>query len=155
MAYENDPRAALDAVAQTDRRLAKRMHWSLPRHAAAGLLQALCVISWAVPIPLAIVTILLVVGGVVWISHSDRKRDGMFVNGWSSRAARPAFWLAIAATLAGFALLAWAAPGLHMWTPLGVPIALGVFVVVTASSIWWERLYHADLDRSASGAGAT
>ena len=150
MTEKYDAEAALAAVRQSDHNLSRHIRWPFWRHAAAGLLQAILVFTWAVPMPWAAITLGLGLFGIWAIAASDRKLHGMFVNGWTSTAARPAVWLAIAATLAGFAAISMAAGEVNRWTPLAIPIALAVFLVVTVSSIWWERLYRAELTRNKS-----
>lgn len=145
MSQGNDPRSALAAVERTEHRLSDRMHWPLWRHLAAGLLQAMFVIAWALPTPSMALTVVLAAGVMGAIAASDRRRNGMFVTGMASRAALPAIGLAIVATLGGMAAVNWASGGVNVWTPAVLPIAAAVVLVVTLASIWWERLYQAEL----------
>ena len=141
----NEALSALDAARDTDRRMARRMTWPLWRHALAGALQALFVITWATPMPFAALLMGVCLFGIYWIGANDRKRFGMFVNGWSSEAARPAVFLALAVTLSGFAAIWSLGDGINRWTPWAIPAALGVFVGVTLSSLWWQKLHIRDL----------
>ena len=145
-----DPDATIAAVQQTNLSLAAKMRWPFWRHAAAGLLQAVLVGTWAIPMPWAALSLGLGLFGIWAIGASDRRLHGMFVNGWISKAARPAVLLAVAATLSGFVMVALAAGEVNRWTPLAIPITLAVFVVVTISSMWWERLYRAELAQGAT-----
>lgn len=151
MTNDSNPAERLAMVEQTDRKLAQRMHWPLWRHAAAGLLQAMFVVSLATPMPLAALVMLAAVSSIFLIGASDRKRHGMFVNGWTSVKARPAIWLALGFTLGGFAAILWLGEGINRWTPWAVPIVGTVFIGVTLASLWWEKLYQAELT---AGTGA-
>lgn len=137
--------SALDAAQHIDRRMASRVTWPLWRHVQAGALQALFVVTWATPMPLAALFMSVALFGIFWIGHYDRKNFGMFVNGWSSKAARPAVLLAVAITLAGFAAVILLGHGINEWTWWGIPIALAVLVGVTLASLWWQRLFLAEL----------
>ena len=141
-----EAQAALEAVRNTDRQMAEKMSWPLWRHAAAGALQALFVITWATPMPFGALTMGLALAGIWLIGASDRKRHGMFVNGWSSKAARPAVLLAVAITLAGFVAIFFLGDGINRWTPFAPPVAGAVFVGVTLSSLWWQKLYQGELE---------
>ena len=141
----NEALSALDAANDADRRIAGRMTWPLWRHALAGALQALFVITWAIPMPFAGLTMIIALFGIWWIGANDRKRFGMFVNGWTSRAARPAVFLAIAITLLGLGAISWIADDVNRWTPWAIPIAAAVFIGVTLASLWWQKLYMQEL----------
>ena len=137
--------SALDAARHTDRRMATHMEWPLWRHVQAGALQALFVVTWTTPMPLAALFMAAALLGIFWIGRNDRKKFGMFVNGWSSEAARPAVLLAVAITLAGFGAVILLGDGINEWTPWGIPIALAVLVGVTLASLWWQKLFLAEL----------
>lgn len=141
----NEALSALDAARDTDRRMARRMTWPLWRHALAGGLQALFVITWATPMPFAALLMVIALFGIFWIGANDRKKFGMFVNGWSSEAARPSILLAVAITLAGFLAIYLLGDGVNRWTPWAIPVAFAVFVGVTLASLWWQKLYMREL----------
>ena len=96
MADRTDPRDALAAIERTEGRLATRMHWPLHRHAAAGVLQALFVVAWALPLPYMGALFAVAVAMMTLIAEADRKRDGMFVSGMVSKSGIPAIVVAIA-----------------------------------------------------------
>ena len=89
MADRTDPRDALAAIERTEGRLATRMHWPLHRHAAAGVLQALFVVAWALPLPYMGALFAVAVAMMTLIAEADRKRDGMFVSGMVSKSGMP------------------------------------------------------------------
>ena len=140
----NEALASLDAVRQTDQKMAGRMTWPLWRHAAFGAIEALFVLGWGLPSPAMAACIVIAIAGMSWIYHDDRKRYGMFVSGASSRAARPAIWLAFAVVIAGLGAILLTG-GLNRWTPW-VPVIVGsVFVLETLASLWWQKLAQEDL----------
>ena len=144
----NEALASLDAVRQTDRRIAERMQWPLWRHAAFGAVEALFVLGWGLPPAAMAACIVVAIAGMSWIVHDDRKRYGMFVSGYSSRAARPAIFLAVAVFLVGLGTIV-VTGGPNKWTPW-VPIVTAlVFVGETLASVWWQKLAKDALDRSA------
>ncbi|ANU07247.1 hypothetical protein A6F65_00937 [Paraurantiacibacter namhicola] len=141
----DEARSALDVARDTDRKMAQRLTWPLWRHALAGGLQALFVITFATPMPFAALLMAVALLGIFWIGANDRKRFGMFVSGWASEAARPSILAAIAITLAGFGAIMAVGEGINRWTPWAIPIALAVFVGVTLASLWWQKLYTQEL----------
>lgn len=131
--------AALEAVRQTDQEMAGRMTWPLWRHAAFGALEALLLLGWGLPPAAMAACIVVALGGLWWIVRDDRKRYGMFVSGYGSRAARPALMLSFAIFFAGLATIVLTG-GPNEWTHW-VPIVTGiVFIGETLASLWWEKL---------------
>ncbi|MDG6077865.1 hypothetical protein E3U23_01455 [Erythrobacter litoralis] len=141
---QNDAMKALDSVRETDRALERRARWPLWRHAAFGALEALLLLAWGVPLAAMAACIVIALGGLWWIVADDRRRYGMFVSGYSSRAALPATWLALAIVLSGLVALVLTG-GPNQWTPYVLPVVGTVFVGCTLASIWWEKLYRAEL----------
>lgn len=137
-------RTALRAANQSERRLAGKARWPLWRHALFGAVEALLVLAWGLPtaaMAACIVVAMALLGGIV---ADDRKRYGFYVSGWSSRAARPAALLAGAICLVGLAVIVLTG-GPNTWTPYVPIVAIGVLLGCTAASLWWERLYRAEL----------
>ena len=147
MTDPTDPRETLAAIERTEGRLATRMHWPLYRHAAAGLLQAIFVVAFALPMALMGALVALAVALMVLIMQSDRRRDGMFVGGAVSRAGVPAILISLVLTLGGIAMLVWVGEGMGRWTPAALPIAGVVAIGVTLASLWWEKLCRGELSR--------
>ncbi|RIV85755.1 hypothetical protein [Aurantiacibacter zhengii] len=139
-----EARSALGAVRDTDRRMAKRMRWPLWRHAAYGAVQALLVLAWGLPVAAMAACIVVAFGALWWIIRDDRQRYGMFVSGYSSRAAQPALWLAFAIFLAGLAVVILTG-GPNTWSPLVAIVAIAVFIGETLASLWWQKLAQDDL----------
>lgn len=142
-----DPHETLAAIGRTEGRLATRMHWPFYRHAAAGVLQAVFVVGFALPPLYMMGSFVVAFAFMTAIMQTDRKRDGMFVSGTVSKAGIPALAASVILTLGGMAAVTWFGGGPGNWTPAVVPIAMVVAIGVTLASLWWERLYQAELKR--------
>ena len=147
MTHNTDAAAALAAMKESRERLARAVDCPPQRHVAfAGLLGALVAVQ-AAPVAITLVLEGLLMVGVALIVAWDRRRTGMFINGY--RAGRTIYvTLAVLVfTLAVLGLTMWLKEdrGL-MWAPLagGAVVALvGYF----ASSIW-QRIYLRELRRA-------
>ena len=139
-----EARTALASTSISNRKLADRARWPLWRHAAFGFLEALLVIAWGVPTAAMAACIVLALAGLGWIAADDRKRNGFFVSGWSSKAAMPATVAACLIFIGALALVLMTG-GPNNWTPMVPVAALVTFVGCTFSSIWWEKLYRKEL----------
>jgi hypothetical protein len=142
--------AALTAIQASRDNLAAIAAANCPpaRHLAfAGLMGGL-VASQAAPGPLVLVCEALLVIGIGLVIAWDRRRTGMFINGYRAGATRPLTFCLLAFPLATLALCDWLMFSRGVgWAPLvgGVVVAVvGYF----ASSIW-QRIYLREL-RSAA-----
>jgi hypothetical protein len=138
--------AALSAMQASRDNLAAIAAANCPpaRHLAfAGLMGGL-VASQAAPAPMVLVFEALLLVGVALIIVWDRRRTGMFINGYRAGPTRPLTFSLLAFTLATFTLCDWLmfSRGIG-WAPLvgGVVVAV---VAYFASSIW-QRIYLRDL----------
>ena len=135
---------ALEALADTRRRIAQRARWPLRRHMAFGALVGILVASDALPTPGQIGAVALMLLGTLLLVRYDRRRDGFFVNGYRAGRTRRVAFLFLGVALLGLAvaIVAKLRFGL-VWVPLvaGVVIA----VLGTMASLAWERAYRADL----------
>lgn len=142
-----DSTEARNALVSTDtgnRKLAERAQWPLWRHAAFGLVEALLLIAWCLPIGAMVTCIVLALAGLGWMVTNDRNRNGFFVSGWSSKAAMPATIAACVVFMGAFVLVLMIG-GPNQWTPIVPCAALFTFIGCTFSSIWWENLYRKEL----------
>lgn len=139
---------ALAAVRSSEATFASKARWPLWRHAAYGLLMAMGVIAIGVPQELTPV-IIVAFGLSFWLLISnDRKRDGFFVNGYSSKRAAPA--IILAAVFAGSGMIALIlADAVFRWSLISLAVAAIVFVGCTLASVWWEKLYQSELREAA------
>ncbi|WP_431469126.1 hypothetical protein [Sphingosinithalassobacter sp. LHW66-3] len=143
-----EARAALAQVQQTDQRMATRMRWPFRRHAMFGLCEALIVGGIGTGHPVGIAAMGAGCALTAVLILDDKKRHGMFVSGLQGRRTWPALAIAVILALAGVigALALRDAEGVD---PRVLAIAAVVWAGCTAASLWWERLYRAEL---ASGA---
>jgi hypothetical protein len=144
MTLQEEARVALAAKGSAERDLAKAAHCPPWRHAVFGVVMAGVVMTPAVPLPWRFVALALILVGIGLIVASDRRRMGMFVNGYRRGKTR----IIALATLAVELGLYWFATyraltfGDHV-TPL-VLAALGVGLGWIGSIIW-QRVFVAEL----------
>src|SRR5690606_29212662 len=82
--------------------------------------------------------------GVAWLVTDDRRRYGMFVNGYRKGRTLPLTLLLVAVMLGAMGIQIYArAQGLPLWVKLA--IAGGAFVVAMVASIGWTRVYEREL----------
>lgn len=143
-----DARDALAAVRSGETRFASKAHWPLRRHATYGLVQAMTVVAIGVPFEVTVVIIVLAMLSAWLVINSDRKRDGFFVNGYSSKRAAPA--MILAAVIAGSGMIALVfTDAAFRWSLISLFVGAFVFVGCTLASLWWEKLYQAELQEAA------
>ena len=82
MTFEQEARAALDAKAAAERQLAKAADCPPWRHALFGIVMAGLVATPALPLPLRLGALALILIMIAVIVQMDRRRMGMFVNGY-------------------------------------------------------------------------
>lgn len=136
--------AALEAMRESRARLAAAANCPPERHLAfAGLLGALVASQAASPFfTLGIEGLVFI--GIALVVLWDRRRTGMFINGYrAGRTQRVTF------SLLAFALICL---GLGIWLKLAyglvwAPVALGVVVAIVAyvGSSVWQRIYLREL----------
>lgn len=141
---------ALDGVDRTEKKLAEHSHWPFHRHAMFGLGAGLLIAGIAQPIALAAsmtAVAAALFGACVW---DDRRRHGMFVSGWQPGATLPLtimLFLFMTATAAASLVVRDGASA----QPLGYLIGLVTFMVCTAASLRWQKIYCAQLEHGGRG----
>ncbi len=140
----NEALASLDAVRHTRGKLAQRTVWPFWRHAAFGLLEAIFIFGLSLPITGMIAAALVAVAIMAWIVHDDKKRYGMFVSGWQGKKPR-LVTMALVVFAIGMAIISWGARGQAVPSVAATGAALAMFVVCTAGSLWWQKLYRQEL----------
>lgn len=133
--------AAKSAAEQDLARLAVCPPW---RHAAFAGTMAALVASSAVPMPLRFAILAIVLAGVAVIVQSDRRRLGVFVNGYRRGKTRR-----VAISMLLIILLLHAA-SFHFGVTLGRPgVSLGLagvaFGVAFSGSVIWQRVFVREL----------
>lgn len=135
-----EARLALDAKRSAERSLATVAPCPPWRHAVFGLMLGGTIATPAIPLPYRFVALALIFVALPLIVRSDRRRTGVFINGYRRGRTR----LVTAALLAGFLLLysasAYAALGRgDIRTPLLLAIVGGIGA--TLGSIQWQRVF--------------
>jgi hypothetical protein len=140
-----EARAALDGMNDAQRELALKATQCPPwRHAAFAAIMAVLVLAQGFAPPVQMPMFVLAMAAVAWLVTDDRRRYGLFVNGYRKGRTLPvtlALLGAMLATMAGeiHARLA----GLSLATKLG--LAGVAFAVALAASIAWSRIYRREL----------
>jgi len=140
--------AALEAMQASRERLAAAANCPPARHLAFAGLMGGMVAAQGAPEPINFGLDALLLIGVALVVMWDRRRTGMFINGYRAGPTRPVTFGLLAFTLATLALCDWLMFSYDLrWAPLvgGVVVAV---VAYFASSIW-QRIYLRDL-RSAA-----
>ena len=144
MTEEFDPTASLAAVRDTDAKIAQKMRWPLWRHAIVGVLMALMLLSFAVPMGWQVPIIVLVLALVFLIIRDDKKRHGMFVSGYQ----RGRTGWVIAVQLVLFLAVMFISTEM-ISDPLTSPAFWGLQAILlvgsTVLSLIWEKVYRADI----------
>ena len=140
-----EARAALDSMKAAERELAlSGPEYPLWRHAAFAAVMAAIVLSQGFAQPWQALLFVPAMAGVAWLVVDDRKRYGLFVNGY-----RKGRTLPLTLALVGLAIAAMGGELYARFHDLGVAVKLGIaggtFVAVLAGSLWWTRIYDREL----------
>lgn len=145
----DEARAALDGMDAAKRELALSAANCPPwRHAAFGGLLALLVVSQGFQQPWQAAMFVLAMAGVAWLATDDRRRYGLFVNGYRRGRTLPVTLALLGATLAAMA------GEFHARTAelsLGTKLGIGAieFVLAVAASVAFARIYRRELEGGA------
>ena len=137
--------AALAGVSSAEHRLADQIGPCPPwRHAAFGGVMALLVGGASLPLLLQSTTVAVGMALVALIVHYDRRRYGVFINGYRRGKTLPLTLL----LLGGVLLLLIAQihareAGLSAWTKAGITAL--TFLYAVAGSVVWQRVFVAEL----------
>lgn len=137
--------AALAGVEGAEARLADQIGDCPPwRHAAFGLVMALLVGSLALPLPLQSAGAVVALALIAAIVHYDRRRYGVFINGYRRGRTLPLTTLLLVGTLALMAAqIHVRARGLPAWESAAL-VALA-FVFATGGSVVWQGVFLREL----------
>ena len=144
-----EARAALDSVDAVQRDLALKATFCPPwRHAAFGAIMATLVFSQAMTMPLQAALFVVAMAAVAILVADDRRRYGLFVNGYRKGRTLPLTLGLLGVMLVTmFAEIHARTAGLSLATKLG--IAGVAFVVAVAVSVAWNRIYRRELMKGA------
>jgi hypothetical protein len=143
MTLHEEARAALAAKGMAEQHVARAADCPPWRHAVVGVVMGALVASPALPLPLRFAVLVLVLLGIAAIVASDRRRTGMFVNGYR-RGKTLIVSLVMLVALAGLFMVSARAGDAG---DVGTPLLLGAvaFVVAIAGSVLWQRVFVAEL----------
>ena len=141
-------RAALDSAGAARAHLATLGMCPPWRHGAFGAVMALLIGGAGFPLPVQMGCTPVALAGIALIVSYDRRRYGVFINGYRRGATRPVvavLLLAIIALL--FLQIHLREQGVALWVPLAV--AGAGFLVAVFGSIWWSRVFRREMERDA------
>jgi hypothetical protein len=137
--------AALAGVSGAEHRLADQIGPCPPwRHAAIGFVMALLVGGASLSFPMQTASLVVGMALVALIAQYDRRRYGVFINGYRRGKTLPL----TLALLGGVLVLMFAAihardAGLSLWTKAGITAL--TFAYAVAGSVIWQRVFLAEL----------
>lgn len=141
----DEARAAMAEIRATEQRLAQRMEWPFWRHLAVGLAMGVLMIGQTLEGGASAFVSLGVLLFALWLKNHDKKRHGMFVNGWSRG---PTLWVSSVLLVAAVAACLYVNIGMaepqreqpEFWVLLAAVIA-----GATAASYLWQVVYQREL----------
>lgn len=142
---QDEARSALDGIDDIQREFAlacaKYPFW---RHAAFGLVMGLLVLAQGFDLLPKMALVVVAMAGCAWLVTDDRRRYGMFVNGYRKGRTLPWTLALVAVMLAagGVEVYAYFA-GWSLAPKLG--IAAAAFAVALMGSVLWTRIYRREL----------
>lgn len=143
---DRQARDALASIASAQSELAETQSFPLWRHAALGVVAALLIAANAVPQTFFAAPYVVAMAGVVWLVKYDRRRTGVFVNGWRWGRTLP-ISVILAALLIGLVFYARHTHANGHLSSEGLLAIAAAFALGTAFSIIWQRIYIAELRR--------
>jgi hypothetical protein len=139
-----EARAALDKVGATRAQIAAIGLCPPWRHAAFGAVMSLLILGLGFPLATQVACLCLAMGLMVLIVVHDRRRYGMFINGYRRGATLPVSGALLIAMLALiFVQIRLREQGVELWVPIAV--AGVAFVVAVAGSDWWSRVFRREM----------
>jgi len=141
-----EARAALDTLDETRARIAALGVCPPWRHAAFGVIMALLVGGTGFPLPIQTSAMALAFGLMAVVFVYDRRRYGVFINGYRKGATRP-FTFALLGVMLGLLVLQIWLRDRHAADVVHLAIAAVAFAVGTTASVIWARLFRRDLER--------
>ena len=135
-----EARPALAAKRQAEAQMARAAQCPPWRHALFGLLMGGIIASFAFDFVIRTAILVVILACLPVIIHSDRKRTGMFINGYRRGKTRLVIAGILLVWLPLYALSVYYALDLHNHV---VPLLLGAvgFVVTAIGSVIWQRVF--------------
>jgi hypothetical protein len=139
-----EARAALESVGATRAQIAAMGLCPPWRHAAFGAVMGLLILGLGYPLTIQVAILCLAMGLMVVIVVHDRRRYGMFINGYRRGATRPVTAALLVAMLSLIVVqIRLREQGVEAWVP--VAVASVAFAVAVAGSVWWARVFRREL----------
>lgn len=140
----NDALAALGAGDGAKAALARAADCPPWRHAAFGGTMGMIILSGGLKPPLSFVLLALSFASIAAIVVADRRRMGMFINGYRKGATRPLTFVLLGVMV----VIAWAEfhareAGLSIATRIA--LALLAAAIATAMSVAWQRTFRREM----------
>lgn len=140
-----EAKAALDSMTEAQRALARSgPKYPLWRHAAFAAVMAALVLGQGFGQPWQLLLLVFPMAAVAWLVADDRKRYGVFVNGY-----RKGRTLPVTLTLVALMLAAMGGEIYARFNDLALVVKFGIagfaFAVALAMSLWWTRVYDREL----------
>ncbi|MBX3480767.1 MAG: hypothetical protein KF842_10215 [Caulobacter sp.] len=143
-----EAREALEAMQATRSQLANLGSCPPWRHAAFGGVMALLNFSLCFGQPIQVALFVLSMAGVALIAAWDRRRYGVFVNGYRRGRTRMFTFGLLAVMLLLLALQVWLrGRGVSIW--IGLSVSAATFVIATVASVFWNRIFRAEMEQGA------
>ncbi|MGZ3267820.1 MAG: hypothetical protein ACXU7X_06340 [Croceibacterium sp.] len=143
-----EARAALDSAGAARAQLAALGTCPPWRHAAFGAMMGLLILGLGFPIGIEVACLCVAMGLMAVIVAYDRRRYGVFINGYRKGATRP---VVAALLVAMMALLVLQIHLREQGVDGLVPFAVAglAFVVAVMGSVWWARVFRREMERGA------
>jgi hypothetical protein len=141
-------REALGAMDGATRKFGESFDCPPWRHAVFGAVMAGIVFSISLPEPWHWGLFAVTMISILPIMRSDRRRNGVFVNGWRLGRTLP-ISLLVALLCGGLAVLSASGRGEPVPSPRSLLAAVLAFATGTLLSIVWQRIYIAELRKGA------
>jgi len=143
-----EARAALDSAGATRAQLAALGTCPPWRHAAFGAVMGLLILGLGFPIGVEAACLCVAMGLMVVIVVHDRKRYGVFINGYRKGATRPVVAALLVAMMALIVIqIRLREQGVESWVPFAV--AGVAFFVAVIGSVLWARVFRREMERGA------
>lgn len=149
MIYHSEAAEALAAIDDTRARLAAASDTPPLRHAAFAAMMGGFVAVPALPLVWRSVATVMLAVAIVLVIGWDRRRTGMFINGYRAGRTRVVTATLLVCIMPLYALSAWLAihRGAH-WQPLVLgAVAAGI---AYADSVWWCRVFRREMTSRAA-----
>ena len=144
MTTPQEARAALAAKGHAEQQLARAAACPPWRHAIVGVVMGALVASPVLPLPLRFGVLVLVLLGIAAIVASDRRRTGMFINGY--RRGKTLIVSAVLLVVLTGLYMASARAGLAGDDQTSLLLAAVACVAAITGSVIWQRVFIAELE---------